>query len=89
MPIPAFLYVSWSCLALQAAALSGIALAQQIACMRGKDAAQAAGLALGLADRLEPVGGTAIGQFPAQPSEAKPKKAAAAAAMSRRPVRVA
>jgi hypothetical protein len=48
----------------QAAALSGRALAERISAMRGLAPAEAAHLAAGLTEPLGPVGGAAFGQFP-------------------------
>jgi len=67
---------------MQAAAVSGIALADRIASMRGRGAAEAAELAIGLDAPFKPLGAgaTAIGEFPGAPPP--PPGAAAAAAAS-------
>lgn len=71
------------CLWLQAAALSGLAMAESIADMRGK----ASGAPVGLSEPAKPISGTAIGQFPgaelgveeaAKPAAPRAKPAAAA-----------
>lgn len=49
---------------MQSAYLSGLALADQIAALRGKDAAAAADLAMGLRTPFEPLTDSEIGEFP-------------------------
>lgn len=61
---------------MQAAALSGRALAERICAMRGLDAEQVGGLAEGLADPLTACDGEQMGQFP-QPRKADKAVAAA------------
>ena len=53
---------SWG--SVQAAALSGLALARRIAAMRGQHPRDAEKLSQGLTERFSPVGGADIGQFP-------------------------
>jgi predicted NAD/FAD-dependent oxidoreductase len=62
----------------QAAALSGQALARSICSMRGRGPEEADALSEGLAAPFKPAGGESIGQFPRRPAAA-----AAAAAASR------
>jgi hypothetical protein len=50
---------------MQAAVVSGLALAQRIAAARDTPVQQQASLAMGLQEEFRPVQGAAIGQFPA------------------------
>lgn len=59
---------------MQAAALSGKAMAEWIAASRGRQPHDLADLAMGLATPLKPVAGEEIGQFPSSQGSAVPQQ---------------